>query len=504
MIVNDAFAGNPWHGQLGAGTIELVPATPVTSITVNGVVHAVKSITGNLGNTRYLKAPGLPTPTTPTSVAALSGEFKNDAVLFSAEYRYSPLADDKAVVNANQWLLFDGTAQRWRKMSFSYTLGSLSNNPASPSPAGTTAVTVTFHRGIEFGKFDRRAGESTSDAQTLIGSANLGLTYAYTPLTRPSSYPFDPTTMAVSIAVRPDGRAIMVRLEAKRWSAYTIDNTPGFDDPFDVYDDSHMWIFNVWEIVFDNDGSGFSAPVEIWPDVANVEDVVSWYENQIIDVGAVFWTYGPGVPPYYVADYWVPLTVRIRGDGAPGYVNGSYETSIIVNADYDANGDKRLSYFRMMMNSEFQRDYTGDGYLGSYIQSGSFDPSAHVPSFSINTSVIHHEPHSPGYDYLSSDYPDVVRWDNYAAGTTTIDTSNQLCGVYEDGGALKTWTTQPPGTLSWRWKTNNVTELYTGTTSHLRIGPGSVDDAAISASGYASFNPRTGVVVSATAPIGFV
>ena len=46
--------------------------------------------------------------------------------------------------------------------------------------------------------------------------------------------------------------------------------------------------------------------------------------------------------------------------------------------------------------------------------------------------------------------------------------------------------------------------LPSGATSHLRIGPGDVDDTAIAASGYASFNPRTGVVISSASPIGFV
>ncbi len=87
MIVTNASAGNPWHGRLGAGSIELVSGTPITSITIDGVAHTVKSVSGNLGNTRYLKAPGLAAPTTPDMVAAEDGEFLADAVLFSDEYR---------------------------------------------------------------------------------------------------------------------------------------------------------------------------------------------------------------------------------------------------------------------------------------------------------------------------------------------------------------------------------------------------------------------------------
>jgi hypothetical protein len=508
VIVKNAIFGNPWHGKLSTGSIELVPDTPVTSITVDGVEHTVETVTGNLGNTRYLKAPGIAEATTPTGIAALDGEYMNDAVLFSEEYRYSPLADYAVVSSEDQWLLFDETLQRWRKMNVGHTFGTPSNNPASPSPAGTTVVNVAFHRGIEFGKFDRIDGEATTDAQTFIGSANLGLTYAYTPLTRPSAYPFDPTTMNVSIAVRPDGRAILVKLEAKRWDDFTISDTPLYDDPFTVYDDSQTWIFNVWEIVFSDDGSEFSTPTEVWPDVPNVEDPVNWYENQVIDIGDVWWTYNyipTGTPPYWEALYYVPLTLRIVGNyDAPGYLNVGYETSIIVGADYDKDGNKRLSYFRMMLQTKFQIDNTADGYVGSYVQNSEFDPADHIPSYTISTSVIHHEPHSAGYDYLETDYPDVISWDNYTSGTTTLDTSDKLCGVFEDGTALKTWDTKPPGTLSFRWKTNNVSELYTGTTSHLRIGPGDADDSALTTSDYASFNPRTGVVVSSESPIGFV
>lgn len=508
MIVKNAIFGNPWHGKLSTGSIELVPGTPVTSITVDGVEHTVETVTGNIGNTRYLKAPGIAEPTTPTGIAALDGEYMNDAVLFSEEYRYSPLADYAVVSSEDQWLLFDETLQRWRKMNVGHTFGTLSNNPASPSPSGTTVVTLTFHRGIEFGKFDRIDGEETTDALTYLGSVNLGLTYAYTPLTKPSAYPFDPTTMRVSISVRPDGRAILVRLEANRWDGYTISDTPLFDDPFTVYDDSQTWIFNVWEIVFSEDGSEFSAPVQVWPDVANIGSRIDWYENQVIDIGDVWWTYDyypTGTPPYWEARYFVPLTLRITGNyEAPGYFFTGYETSIIVGADYDKDGTKRLSYFRMMLRSKFQAENTADGYIGSYAQNSEFDPEDHVPSYTISTSVIHHEPHSGASDYLDTDYPDVISWDNYTAGTTTIDTSDKLCGIYEDGVSLYEWDTQPPGTLSFRWKTNNVSELYIGTTSHLRIGPGAVDDSTLTTSDYASFNPRTGVVVSSESPIGFV
>lgn len=112
MIVTNASAGNPWHGRLGAGSIELVSGTPITSITIDGVAHTVKSVSGNLGNTRYLKAPGLAAPTTPDMVAAEDGEFLADAVLFSDEYRYSPLCTEKVVASAGRWLLFDDTEQR--------------------------------------------------------------------------------------------------------------------------------------------------------------------------------------------------------------------------------------------------------------------------------------------------------------------------------------------------------------------------------------------------------
>jgi hypothetical protein len=503
MIVTNASAGNPWHGRLGAGSIELVPGTPVTSITVDGVEHTVKSVTGNLGNTRYLKAPGLAAPTTPDMVAAEDGEFLADAVLFSDEYRYSPLCTEKVVASAGRWLLFDDTEQRWRKMAFGATQLTLSNTPGSPSPAGTPAVEITLHRGILFGEFDRLDGESTGDSETFLDSFELPLTYSYTPLTRPSSYPYDPTTRSVSIAVRPDGRAILVRLEAMMWNGYGITDSPGISGPITVYDDSHPWIFNVWEVVFNDDGSVASTPVEVWPDVANVTSPVGWVEYQITSISSIFYVYGLEPGGNYVATYWVTCTFAFSSNyDVLETLDYGYETSIIVNADYDKDGTKRLHYFRMASYPTEASVRTADTMIGSHQDTVPFDPEDFIPAMpSISTAVFHHEPNFATY-FFPSDYGGRV-FVNWAAVSVDVD-PNAICGVYEDGTALKTWTTQPPDTLSWRWKTNNVTELYTGTTSHLRIGPGDVDDTAIAASGYASFNPRTGVVISSASPIGFV
>lgn len=496
--------GNPWHGRLGAGSIELVPGTPITEIAVDGVAFPVLTVS-DLGNTRYLKAPGLSVPSTPAAIAALHGAFLNDAVLFSAEYRYSPLCAEKVVVNANQWLLYDGTALRWRKMNFGHTLFSLSTSPVYPSAPGTPAVEIRFDRGIVFGSFDRLSDASTGDATTYLGAVNLLLTYAYTPLTRPSSYPYDPTSRLVSIAVRPDGRAILIRLEAQRWSGFTISDAPGLPGPFDVYDTSHKWIFNVWEIVFNDDGSVAGTPTEVWPAVANVTNPVSWLEIQLADEGAVYWDYEyvpTGTPPYYRARYHVPCTFNESANDVTGYGMSGYETSAIVNADYDKDGNKRLYYFRMSSYPVESRVRTANGYIGQYVQNTPFDPADHIPSYTLSTALFHHEPRVAGDDYYITDYPGIAFVD-WATTSTTVD-ANAICGVYEDGVAVKTWTTQPPGTLSWRWKTNNVAELYTGSTSHLRIGPGAVDDTAIASTGYASFNPRSGVVVSSVSPIGFV
>lgn len=504
MIVKNAIFGNPWHGKLSTGSIELVPGTPVTSVTVDGVEHAVETVTGNLGNTRYLKAPGIAEATTPTGIAALDGEYMNDAVLFSEEYRYSPLADYAVVSSEDQWLLFDETLQRWRKMNVGHTFGTPSNNPESPSPAGTTVVAVTFHSGIEFGKFDRMDGETTTDAQTFLSSKNLGLTYAYTPLTRPSSYPFDPTTMNVSIAVRPDGRAILVRLEALRWEGYGITDATGISGaPINIYDDSVPWIFNVWEVPLNDDGSAVSTPVEIWPDVANVTEADGWVEYQITDITSIWYTYGLQPGGNYLATYYVTCTFSFSSNyNVAETSDWGYETSIIVNADYDKDGNKRLHYFRMSSNPTEASIRTADTIVGTHEDTSPFDPEDFMPSTpSISTDLFRHEPNFATY-FFPSDYGGRI-FENWNAVSVDIDT-HAICGIYEDGVALYEWDTQPPGTLSFRWKTNNVSELYTGTTSHLRIGPGAVDDSALTTSDYASFNPRTGVIVSSESPIGFV
>lgn len=505
MIVKNAIFGNPWHGKLSTGSIELDPGTPVTSITVDGVEHTVETVTGNLGNTRYLKAPGLAEPTTPTEIAALDGEFMNDAVLFSEEYRYSPLAVDQVIDNPYKWLLFDGTAQKWRRMHFGHTFYTLSTNPESPSAAGSDCVEIRFERDDNpFGHFDRLSGDDTVDTTTFIEAFDLPLTYAYTPLTRPSSYPYNPTTRSISIAPSPNGRKILVRLEAERWNPYTISDTVAIEGPLDVYDDSHTWIFNVWEVSFNDDGTVASTPVQVWPDLPNVDDPESWVELQLLSEGDVYWDYEyvpSGTPPFYRALYYVPCTFRDSRNIIPGYSLIGYETSIIVNADYDKDANIRISFFRMASYPYGDMERTANGYIGQYSQNSEFDPADHIPSYTLSTSTFRHDPASP-VDYYAIDYPDADFADFVTVSTTVFE--NAICGVYEDDTALKTWDTEPPGTLSWRWKTNNVTELYTGTTSHLRIGPGDVDDSALTTSDYASFNPRAGVVVSSESPIGFV
>jgi hypothetical protein len=215
-----------------------------------------------------------------------------------------------------------------------------------------------------------------------------------------------------------------------------------------------MWILSMcWEVVFNDDGSVASTPVEVWPDVANVTSPVGWVEYQITSISSIFYVYGLEPGGNYVATYWVTCTFAFSSNyDVLETSDYGYETSIIVNADYDKDGTKRLHYFRMASYPTEASVRTADTMIGSHQDTVPFDPEDFIPAMpSISTAVFHHEP-----------------------------------------------------TLSWRWKTNNVTELYTGTTSHLRIGPGDVDDTAIAASGYASFNPRTGVVISSASPIGFV
>lgn len=511
-MLNAQFA-NLWHGKLRPGAIELVADTPVTTITIGEVTKSVQTIDGNLGVTRYCKAPGLPVPVTPDDVAALHGELKNDFILYSDKFRYSPLSPQNMLVSPQQWMLFDGTAQRWRRMSASILQRPLSNSSTYPSPVGTPSIEIIVDRGPVFGNVDYLQGDPTPapGSSSYVGSQTMPLTYAYSPLHRPTSSTYKPDNRDWSIEPSPDGRKILVRLEAERWSGFEIPpEASGLPGTIYVYDVAKKWIFNVWEITFSADGSTMAAATEVWPD-RPIATFVPWVEVQMTQNGSVYWTETVvvGDPTKKTVYYYLPLKVETRSNAI-----AQYDTSIMINAAYDKDGVIQLTHFRMY--SENVRT-SMISYHGVLITTGSGlvmpvtdDPAAHVPTYWFDNAWHRYEPSSPGIDYTPLLYGQYGQGSNGVLPKNgeldDVITNSYVCKIEVAKGTtvLKSWSAPFSGPLSWSWKTNNVVELYTGTTSLLRVGPGVVDDTPISVSGYAAWNPRTGQLLSSVTPIGFV
>ena len=81
--------------------------------------------------------------------------------------------------------------------------------------------------------------------------------------------------------------------------------------------------------------------------------------------------------------------------------------------------------------------------------------------------------------------------------------------IDELGNVLHEWTDTEmladyPVPIGWKRITNNVVSLEYGGQSIARVGPGAIDATVMDLPVYASFNPRTGVIVSSDEAIGFV
>jgi hypothetical protein len=81
--------------------------------------------------------------------------------------------------------------------------------------------------------------------------------------------------------------------------------------------------------------------------------------------------------------------------------------------------------------------------------------------------------------------------------------------VDELGNVLHEWTdagmmADHPIAVGWKRITNNVVSIEYDGQSIARVGPGAIDATVMDLPVYASFNPRTGVIVSSATAIGFV
>lgn len=497
--------GNPWHGKLRPGQIELEAGVPVSSVTLGGLPATIKTVDGNLGVTRYHKAPGLPTPPANAEITAAKGALTNDFILFSSQFRYSPVSTASVLASDMEWLLFDGAAQRWRKMSMTVSVNNeISKTYSAQSPAGTRVIQITVSRKAIYGDIDRIQGESGPSVppMTQVGSQDIPLIYAYSPLHRPTPSSYNPSQLLWSIDPAPDGRKILLRLEALRWDGFSSAHTG--DSLFNVYDASQTWLFGVWEISFAADGTTMQTAVPVWPDRPAPPAWPDYMDFTLSTAGGVSMEVTPSVefPDKNIVDYWIPVSVAQTGKTI-----NQFDTSIMINAAYDKDGVIQLTHFRMYSDNSLSYVYTFDAFLGRKYVLKTEDPATQIPDHNFTTTPIRREPWSVvgGVGIaavIMSIYPQIKNMRNNAS-TGGVNFVQKL-EVAKGSDVLKSWTGKFSGAMRWRWKSNNVVELYVGTESKLRVGPGVVDDSPVSINGFSTYNPRTGQLLSSNTPVGWV
>lgn len=500
MTEKNAIFGNPWHGKLAAGTIELVPGTPVSSITVDGETFSVQSVSGNLGDTRYLRSPDLPDPPVITAVSALNGEFKRDAVIYSDSFRWSPLSAIGVLETKYHWLLWDGTAQAWRKMKIQYAWQTLSTS----SLAGSDCCYVTVWRGPLAGRLNRV--ESQDYVQ--IADFMLPYTYATDPRRRPSAAGYDPAGRQLSIEARRDGRRFVLRIAAKRVDPIDPDVSVGFPPGYVIWDTTATYLFDVFEVVLSDDGSSAATPGSVWPPagpVKNPRTVWSWAVS-----GDLYWdapALDEGYPGYVWTRYFVPLTMT-----STMYAEASVYTSGMLTASYDKDGVLRLPTYEAISEVVSTGVITGDYVLAPHpLAEGRVyfpetdDPADHIPAYSVDTSehegdVLAFSTYSDLFQPLSGTFASSAR--DYAY--TSSDEVQHTVRIIDGADTLKTWSSPIEETIAFHDLTNNVVDIRTAAASLIRVGPGKVHDGSMSLPVYATFDHRAEAVYSSAAPVGVV
>lgn len=498
MIVKEAIFGNPWHGKLAAGSIELVSGTPVTDITVDGVEFPVQTVTGNLGDTRYHFAPAdRLTPDTPTAVSALGGKFEADFIIYSDSMRYTPLTTD-AIFESNGFLLWDTASERWRKMQC-YLQGSNLIGYGSRPPEGTSVATWSMIRWTPvFGAF---GGAPASPASSAIDSGNVGYTYKWDPFFRKVTRGWDwKINCSLTFDASMDGKQILASVIGYPEGSY----------PSPVMGSER--ICAVHSFTLDDTGENIlSGPTEVLPD--EIKSTMYWACEHDGVPYLLEWT--DGAPPgYKYYNYLQPVACTFSGH----YENSA---SIRILAAHDGAGDAKIMYLRDVDNYDVSGSFTAGAKLGvgyeGLVEVGYDLPdppaeAAGVPAASESTYDVDGSSAELWWTDPIEDsdftYPLEVN-DQTVSMTKDLVNDRALRVVDELGDVLHEWTDPGmlaafPAAIGWKRITNNVVSLEYGGQSIARVGPGAVDATVMDLPVYASFNPRTGVVVSSASPVGFV
>lgn len=487
--------GNPWHGRLGAGTIELEAGTPVSEITIEGVEYPVVTVAGNLGDTRYHLAPSdRATPETPDSIAALDGQFLRDFVLFSDALLYSPISDSAILENARQWLMWDTTAGRWRKMRVSWTTGLSTYLP----PTNTSVIaTVTMQRGQLFGGVNRDEPESWTTFAT------FDLPWLVYGFWTPWGELIDGTSeqlLSITVEPAPDGRKVLLRVEGHHWDGSTIGQPWEEGDP--------VWMTNAWEVVITGNGTGVTGPTHVGiPDDPETDDVLYVRGS----ISSTWWEWVN--EELFIVAYHAQLHIEEQNNWRAIFA------AFRCGAAYDSAGARQVGYYLRQANVQFTRSLDGDSiYFTAYLSEGDdpddFDPGPGAPptEWTLATEFYNNLPDNyPAW--IDGVSPTVGDWS--LSGTvdhSVIDENNDIIETWGDdiGDLLTEQAVDEPEELILQMErdriTNNVASArqIIDDVSVARVGTGAADVGDMSATIYASFNPRTGAVVSSDEPVGFV
>jgi hypothetical protein len=489
MTIKNMIFGNPWHGRLGDGTIKIGTADPVNTITIDGADYPVKTVTGNLGDTRYYRSPDLMDPVTPQQVLDIDGEFKRDAIIYSDNFRYTPLNDSSILESAYNWLLWDGTAQAWRKMKIESTWQDLSANKEAASSDGSNCVQARIYRGDLFGVID------TDEADTPVGSPTWTLVESWMVPYKHTGNDiipglfgaYYPLSKQLAIDSRRDGRAILIKILSPRyWSDRRL--SVYFGDPLasEMVDLDTVAVQDVWEVVMSSDGSSISSKTQVVPDQVTIDSPT--FETRTISDGTPYWILDSGEWHYYV-----PVAVERKTDtGQFGYACAS-----LIGAAYDKDGALHLSWVVASARSVDVREDSADAYIGYQSLTEEQDPADFVPDYTVG-------PYSwtPDGSFVGIT-PYIPFSLNQVFGDASY-TRYPLVQVFDNGDMMHDWEEFPTSELAFDNITNNVVGVNDGSSSISRVAPGAVDTGVLTTPVYASFDHRTGAVVSSDEPVGFV
>lgn len=465
----DVVFGNPWHGRLAAGTIELETGTPVDSITIDGTEYDVKTVSGVLGDTRFYCAPPYPStdPETPDEVAENNGTFKRDMILYSDSFRWSPLSDKSILDDYYHWLLWDSTAGAWRNMRISVDWSTLSTNPVYPSSDNSTSATVLIQRGGIFGRIDHNIEDTpdTPQSWSTVGTVYIPYKYIYNNI--PGFSVYSPVSRSLMLDARRDGLRILLGIYSSNDWALEV----------------NVGLRDVYEIILADGGTSVVSSSQVSPPT----------ETPTPSSPNLFRHVSDGTP-YYVDEgfswnWFLPTEIEQRYTTISCY--GGYCVS-----GYDKNGVAKLMYFWKQSTRFSDRLVSGDFFIGDT------PPDDPAPDYDVGPTswsplidfvgkpwLVGTEPNYSAGDFVNTDSAELMIKDELGEIVETIEVD------YDDGES---------GPYIPERITNNVASVNKDDVSFMRAAPGSADYSLIALPVFATFDHRSASIMSSADAVGVI